>query len=495
MIPLIAVGVFALFVFSIIIAAITRYRRCPSDEVLVIYGKVGKGQAAKCIHGGAAFVWPLIQNYRFLDLAPMTIDINLKNALSKQNIRVNVPSRFTIGISTEPAVMNLAAERLLSMDRQSVEDNAKDIIFGQLRATIATMDIEEINADRENFERKVMDNVETELKKIGLKLINVNITDITDESGYIDALGKKAAAEATNQARIEVAQQERNGAAGEADARREQRIRVAQADAAAVEGENHSKVSIAKSNADRREAEAEAQRRSESAEKIKAAEALKAAYEAEQKAETTRSQREKATKEADIIVQAEIDKRQRIIQAEAAKEQQIIEAEAAKEKASRDAQAAVIMAEAEKKKSVLAGQARGEATQAEMEGQAAGIEATLQKQADGFNQLIQAAGDNPELAVQLLIAQKLEELMQIQVKAIQGIAIDKITVWDTGQGADGRTSTANFVSGMMNALPPIKDLLNMSGMELPEWVGKESPPSKNKAAKPASPAAPPTSSS
>ena len=482
MIPLIAIGVFALFVFSIVIAALTRYRRCPSDEVLVIYGKVGKGLAAKCIHGGAAFVWPVIQSYRFLDLSPMTIDINLKNALSKQNIRVNVPSRFTIGISTEPAVMNLAAERLLSMDRQLVEDNAKDIIFGQLRATIATMDIEEINADRENFERKVMDNVETELKKIGLKLINVNITDITDESGYIDALGKKAAAEATNQARIEVAEQERKGAAGEAEARREQRIAVARADAMAVEGENQSRVSIARSEADRREAEAEAQRRSEAAEKIKAAEALQAAYEAEQKAEATRRERERATKEADIIVQAEIDKKRRIIQAEAEKENLIIQAEAAKEQASRNAEAQVIMAEAEKKKSVLAGQAKGEATQAEMQGQAAGIEATLQKQAEGFNQLIQAAGDNPELAVQLLIAQKLEDLMQIQVQAIQGINIDKITVWESGQGANGRTSTANFVAGMMNSLPPLKDILNMSGMELPQWVGKSAPPSKGAAA-------------
>ena len=462
MAALVALGIFALFVFSIILAALSRYKRCPSDEVLVIYGKVGKGRAAKCIHGGASFVWPLIQNYRYLDLAPMTIDISLRNALSKQNIRVNVPSRFTIGISTEPDVMSLAAERLLSMDREQVEDNAKDIIFGQLRATIATMDIEEINADRENFERKVMDNVETELKKIGLKLINVNITDITDESGYIDALGKKAAAEATNQARIEVAEQERNGAAGEADARREQRIRVAQANAMAVEGENHSKVAIAKSEADRREAEAEAKRRSEAAEKIKAAEALRAAYEAEQKAELTRREREQATKEADIIVQAEIEKKRQIIQSEASMEQ-----------ASRDAKAQVTMAEAEKQKAVLAGQAKGEATRAEMEGQAAGIEATLQKQAEGFNQLIKAAGDNPDLAVQLLIAQKLEQLMEIQVQAIKGISIDKITVWESGKGADGQTSTANFLSGMMNSLPPIKDLLNMSGMELPEWVGKD----------------------
>ena len=92
-------------VFITISAILKRYRRCPSDKVLVIYGKTGRKSSAKCIHGGAAFIWPVFQDYAYLDLKPISIECNLTNALSKQNIRVDVPCRFTVGISTETEVM------------------------------------------------------------------------------------------------------------------------------------------------------------------------------------------------------------------------------------------------------------------------------------------------------------------------------------------------------------------------------------------------------
>jgi flotillin len=473
---LIAIVVLAAMVFLTFIAAMSRYKRCPSDKILVIYGKVGRGRAAKCIHGGAAFVWPLIQDFRFLDLTPMTIDINLKSALSRQNIRVNVPSRFTIGVSTTTEVMALAAERLLSMDRQSIEENAKDIIFGQLRATIATMDIEEINADRENFEKKVMDNVETELQKIGLKLINVNITDITDESNYIAALGKKAAAEATNQARIEVAQQDRDGATGEAEARREQRINVADANAKAVEGENKSKIDVAKSDAERREAEAEATRRGEAAEKSKTAEALAQAYQAERAAELKRAEREQATREADVIIPAEIAKKEKVIRAEADKDKAVLESRARSEsmvvEANGTGEATVVQAKANSEATVVEGRAKGQAIQAEMEGRAKGIRSILQEQAMGLSDLVNAAQGDPAIAIQFIIANNLEKLMAIQVEAIKGIAIDKVMVWDQGGNGNGKTATANFISGMASSLPPMQELMKMGGLDLPEWMGK-----------------------
>ncbi len=243
------------------IAAMRRIKTCPSDRILVKYGQVGGDRMAKAIHGGTTFVIPVIQGYRFLDLTPMTVDIDLRGALSKQNIRVNVPSRFTFGIGTIPELMNNAAERLLSLDNSQVEDTAKDIIYGQLRATIAMMNIEEINGDREKFESRVLENIESELMKIGLRLINVNISDITDESGYIEALGQRAAAEAINQAKVQVAQQDRDGAVGSAQADQEQRVSVAEANARAVTGENQAKAVEASSQADLREAQAEAKRR------------------------------------------------------------------------------------------------------------------------------------------------------------------------------------------------------------------------------------------
>ena len=273
---LILVCVIALLLFSMILLILSRYKKCPSDKVMVIYGKVGSNKdgsarSAKCIHGGAAFVWPVIQAREFLDLTPLSISVDLENALSRQNIRINVPSRFTVGISTEPAVMQNAAERLLGLKLEEVQELAKDIIFGQLRLVIATMDIEEINTDRDKFLEAVSRNVEGELKKIGLRLINVNVTDISDESGYIAALGKEAAAKAINDAKKSVAEKDRDGSIGEANAHRDQRVQVAQADSEAIKGENSAKMAVAMSNAARREKEAEALKIATSAEKIQAA--------------------------------------------------------------------------------------------------------------------------------------------------------------------------------------------------------------------------------
>ena len=273
-------------------ALLRRYRRCPSDKILVIYGKTGRKSSAKCIHGGAAFIWPVFQDYQMLDLKPISIECNLRNALSKQNIRVDVPCRFTVGISTEPEVMTNAAERLLGLKTDAIQSIATDILFGQLRLVIATMDIEEINADRDKFLASVSANVEAELRKIGLKLINVNVTDISDESGYIEALGKEAAAKAINDAKKSVAEQNRYGETGKANADKDTRINVAAADADAVKGENNAKVEIANSDALRRQKTAEADRLAVAAEKVQAAKALQEAYQSERDAELARAERE-----------------------------------------------------------------------------------------------------------------------------------------------------------------------------------------------------------
>src|SRR4051812_37267936 len=311
-------------VFVTVVWLLSRYRRCPSDKILVVYGRVGNdnrgaGLAARCTHGGGAFVWPVVQDYSYLDLAPMPIDIKLVGALSQQNIRVDVPSTFTVGISTEPGVMENAAERLLGMDHKTIQELARDIIFGQMRVVIATMPIEEINSDRDKLVANISLGVEGELKKVGLRLINVNVQDITDESGYIEALGKEAAARAINEAKIKVAQNVRNGDIGSAIADKEKRVQVAAAHATAVEGENEAAVKIAQSNASRREREAEAQRLGTAAEKVKAAQALQESYVAEEAAERQRAKREEASQLATIIVHAEIEKKQIEVMAEANK--------------------------------------------------------------------------------------------------------------------------------------------------------------------------------
>lgn len=446
---LLIICVLVVVVFAAFVAVLSRYRKCPSDKILVVYGKVGTDEnglprSAKCIHGGAAFIVPVIQSYQYLDLTPISMNVDLRNALSKQNIRINVPSRFTVGISTEPGVMQNAAERLLGLKLVEIQELAKDIIFGQLRLIIATMDIEEINADRDKFLVAVSKNVEIELKKIGLRLINVNVTDITDESGYLNALGKEAAAKAVNDAKRSVAEQNRDGEIGQANAQQEQRVEVAKANAAAIEGENMSRVAVAESEAVRREREAESLRKATAAEAVQAAKAKQESYAAQQEAELTRAELEKATQKADVIVKAEIAKEQAEIDAEA-------EAEVTRRKARGEA----------------------DAIYARMEAEAKGQQEILTRQAEGMRQIVAAAGGDANAAVKLLIAEKLEDLVSIQVEAIKNIKIDKVTVWDSGQDADGKNSTAGFISGLMKSVPPLNELFRQAGMELPELLGKE----------------------
>lgn len=453
------VGIVAVL-FVTLIPILSRYKRCPSDKILVVYGRTGKNKeggnsSARCIHGGAAFIWPVFQNYAFLDLTPLSIECNLTNALSKQNIRVDVPCRFTVAISTEPESMTNAAERLLGQSKENIQNLATDILFGQLRLVIATMDIEEINSDRDKFLANISTNVEAELRKIGLKLINVNVTDLRDESGYIEALGKEAAAKAINDAKKSVAEQNRYGEIGKAEADRDKdiriaetvrdtRIRTSEANASAIEGENNAKISIANSDAIRREKEAEAARRATAAEKVQSAKALEEAYTAEKEAETARAEREKATQQANIIVPAQIEKEKAIIDAQA---------------------------EAER----LRQQAKGEADAiyAKMAAEAQGMYEVLTKQAEGYDRIVKAAGGDPDKAVMMLITDKLPELVKTQVEAVKNIKIDKITVWDGNASGNGNTSTANFLSGMMKSVPPLNDLFNMAGMSLPSYLKGE----------------------
>lgn len=480
-------AVAALFVIMVIVSVTAWYRKCPSDRIMVIYGKIQGHQASLCIHGGAKLVIPILQDYGYISLRPLQINVNLENALCKQNIRIAVPSVFTVGVSTDPALMGNAADRLLGLSPEAISDLAKDIIFGQLRLVIASMMIEEINADRESFLRSVEANVAEELKKLGLVLLNVNITDITDGSGYIDAIGQRAAAGAINQAKIDVAEETRKGSigsaeaqklqhiavsqanaqaaagvaeaerdqrvavksaeaqamAGEADANREQRIAVKQADAAATQGENLSAIEIAKSNAQRAEAEAEAYRRAEAARMIAQAQIEKAKFEAEAEAQKSRAVMEAERQRAEVIVPAEIQKKQIEIAAEAEAEKQRREAQGA-----------------------------ADAIYAKLAAEAKGNLEILNAKGDGYRRIIESCGKDAGAASQMLLIEKLEELVKLQTEAIRNIKIDKVTVWDGAASADGKTSTAGFLSGMVKSLPPLHDVAKMAGLDMPEYLGK-----------------------
>lgn len=444
----------ALVLIAILSFIANQYKRCPSNKIIVVYGKTGGTKTAKCVHGGGTFIIPLIQDFGVLSLEPMTTDIDLKGALSKGNIRVAVPSTFTFGISTNPSIMINAAERLLGLTKQDVITQASDIILGQLRLAIATLTIEEINQDREKFLEQINANVNTELNKIGLEIINVNIKDITDESGYIDAIGKKAAAEAINKAKVEVAQQEKLGAVGEASANkekevqvaeqtaqtfigktnadREQRIKTAELEAQAVEGENISKANIAEYNATLAVKQADAFREGEVAKANAQRDVLLA-----------QKEQEEAKLKKEELARQEVEKLKVQVQADA---------------------------EAEKARRIALGEA--DAIKAKYFAEAEGVKAVLEAKAKGYQDLVKISNNRPEIATSFLMIEKIEKIVEKQVDAIKNIKFDKITVWDGGTGTTNGSTTANFMKDLIKSLPAMHDLANQAGIELPQILGK-----------------------
>lgn len=492
---------------------VKQFKRCPSNRILVIFGKVAGQKASKCLHGGGAFVVPLIQDYSYLSLEPLVIEIPLEGALSLNNIRVNVPSTFTVGISTDPVLMNNAAERLLNLPTQAIREQAQDIILGQLRLVIATLSIEEINKDREKFMRLINENVEQEINKIGLELINVNIRDITDASGYIEAIGKRAAAEAIQRAIVEVAQQERDGATGEAIANRErnvgvtreqttgiqaakelekeQRVRVAMLEAQAVVGESESKRDRDVAMSQRQSETVAAQKRAEQEQRIAVAAAEASATMGENESRSRMA--ESNAKLAEI--QAEAKRRAEVAAAEAMQKVLIAQREQELARLGKELLAGTEIekrrielnadAEAERLKREAAGQA--EATLAKYRAEATGVQQVLEAKANGYRQLLEACSRHPEVAPTLLLIEQLPALVAEQVKAVQNLKIDKVTVWDSGGGSHGsdgskQGTTASFLSSLIGSLPPVHDLARQAGIELPGVLGKVSETAPEKVA-------------
>ena len=533
--PLVAGVAAALIVFGMIMFVAKRYKRCPSNRVLVIFGKTAGGNAAKCVHGGAAFVIPLIQDCAYLSLEPIQIEVPLKGALSIENIRVNVPSVFTVAIGIDAETMQNAAIRLLGLNTEDIKQQAGDIIFGQMRQVIASMKIEDINRDRDKFLESVQKSLEPELKKIGLVLINVNITDITDESGYIEAIGRKAAATAVQQAKVDVAEQEKSGQTGVAEAEREkaigvanatkvreigtkealreQAVRVAQLDketqvgeqtalleqqAQIKEAQRAQAIKIAELDRDQKVGEQKAtfQRESLVAEadrekriRLADANATATAGEATAQAKVAQVQAELAVKKAEAYQLSETRKREaeaavleaqnramaKAALAEAekveAEKRAILEAPAKAEKAR-----TIVDAEAQAEKVKIDAQAQAAAVFVKLEAEARGHYEILAKKGDGLRKIIEACGSS-QAAFQLLMLEHMDHLAQASAQAISNIKFDKVVVWENGgHNGDGTSNTTNFLQSLARSMPPMLQVMkDVGGVEMPEFVAKLTP--------------------
>src|SRR3954470_15714879 len=494
-----AVGVF-LVVYLLLI---NRFKRCPSNRVLVIYGKVGGGNTARCIHGGAAFVVPLIQDYDWLTLEPMQIEIPLKDALSIENIRVSVPSVFTVAVGTEPAIMQNAAIRLLGLAPQQIIKQSQDIIFGQLRQVIASMRIEDINRDRESFLQSIQHSLEPELRKVGLVLINVNITDINDESGYIEAIGQKAASTAVQQARRDVAEQEKLGDIRVAEAQRDKMVSVATANklreigtrSAAQEQaikvatlEKEQKIGEQTAAFEREAQLKDAER--EMRIRIAEANAKAIAGEAKSQAEVVATQAQLQVKQAESYQIGETRKREAEAAVQEAQHRALAKAylaEAERIEAERRA-ALEAPAKAEKARAIVDAEAASQKRRIEAEGEASAIYAKLAAEAkgnyeilkakgDGLREIISAAGGASQ-AFQLLMLEHLDKLAETSAKAISNIKFDKVVVWENGGGGNGANgngqgSVSNFLQSMSRTLPPMMQVMkDIGGVEVPDYLVK-----------------------
>ena len=528
---LIMVAILVAVILLTFIGILSRYRKCKSDEVLVVYGKTGRDKkSAKLYHGGAAFVWPIIQGYEFLSMKPMQIDCKLTGALSAQNIRVDVPTTITVAISTDPEVMQNAAERMLGLT---------DVVYGQMRLVIADMTIEELNSDRDKFLSKVKDNIDTELRKFGLYLMNINISDIRDAANYIVNLGKEAESKAQNEAQANIEEQEKLGAIKIANQIKERETKVAETrkdqDIAIAETKKLQEISVANADKDRisqvaiANAEKESQVAKAEAEKnirieqantekesriaelnsdmeIKQAEAAKKAAigrndaqkevalsnadlavtqaNADKQAGEAAARSEAAVQTAREIAQKEVEeakarkvesslKAEKIVPAEISRQEAILQANAIAEKITREA-------EARAKATLAQAEAEAKAIQLKLEAEAEGKKRSLLAEAEGFEAMVRAAESNPAIAIQYKMVDQWKEIAGEQVKAFEHINLGNITVFDGGNGG-----TSNFLNTLVKTVAPSLGVLDklpigetVKGIINPENKTEEKPATK-----------------
>jgi flotillin len=248
----------------------------------------------------------------------------------------------------------------------------------------------------------------------------------------LEAEAIKGEVQAKRDRDVTQAQREAETIAAKKKAEQEQRIRVAEAEASATTGENTSRAQMAESNAKLAEIQAEATRRSQVAQ-AKAQEAVMLAQRDQEKARLARDQ----------IAPQEVEKLRIEIAAEA---------------------------EAEKRRREAQGEA--DAILAKYEAESKGVQMVMEAKAEGYRKLIEACGADPAVGPTLLLIEQLPKIVAEQVKAISGLKIDKITVWDQGTGANGRNATSDFLSGMVGALPRLHELARQAGIELPPALGK-----------------------
>ena len=454
---LIIAGIIVVLVILTLIGLMSRYRRCASDEILVVFGKAGKKSVtnpatgksetvvlpSKIIHGGGTFVFPIIQDWKKMSLKPIQIQTSVVG-VSSQMIKVSIPVTLTTGIGTTDELMQNAASRFLTARPDEISEQIRDILIGEMRSLMATMTIEEINADRVKFLGKAKENIEAELNKVGFCIININNADITDDANYIHNLGKKAATKAEAQALADIAEEKKKGDIQIAETEKERQIAVANAEkeraTQVAETRQQQEVRVAEINQEKEIRLAEAEKIKESGvatqqaekeaniAKAKAdAESATAARKAEAVASVAKSEAEALSAQAEAEAQKQIrmakaEQEQEAETQKAINEQEAKVAEYESMKRQRAAEADKQAGVAEQTATIEVSKAKGEAAKAEAEAQR--VAGVSKAQAEVEIAQKNAEATEAKLHADTIVpAQKKKEQVTIEAEAIKQKAI------------------------------------------------------------------------
>ena len=196
-----AIVALALGFLSVVVFVARNYRKCPPNEVLVIYG--GKsGTRERFVTGGGTFVMPVLKSYKTLSLTTFQVETRVEHTPNKDGVLVSVDAVANLKISSDPQVLQGAAERLLGASPDYLKKLCSSTLEGMLRQIVGTLTVEEIVRERQRVAQEIASSAHTELGKLGFTLDNFVITKITDKEGYIEALGKTKTAEVKRDAEI-----------------------------------------------------------------------------------------------------------------------------------------------------------------------------------------------------------------------------------------------------------------------------------------------------
>lgn len=381
----------------------------PPNRAAVITGRNrqltdGQHVGYRSISGGRTLRIPIVETVQHMNLETFPIELSVSNAFSKGNIPLNVEAIANVKIASDPEpVFNNAVERLLGKTEAEIQDLARDTLMGNLRGVLATLTPEEVNEDRLGFARALADDAGEDLAALGFHLDVLKIQNVSDERGYLEAIGRKKAAEAVREAEIAEANATADTREAQAEARKRAEIREADAEVTVAEAQNRLRV---------RKAQLDEQ--GEIAERTARVKAEQAEVEAQRELEVRRVQREQERLRADVVEPAN---------------------------------------------------AAREAAKAQAEAEAAPILERGKAQVEVLRRLyeqVQAGGDQ---AFAVFIAEKLPELLETAVGAVEGVDIDRLVVLDGGDGGGAANAVNQKVRG---ALGTVEALASSLGLDLEE---------------------------